>query len=230
MAERACLFPIWRRGGDSCKKSRSHVSLPLRKKRNSLYWSSSKLKGYETPRISVSSVSRFELCKFPSRPSVAFFFFASSLLLPFIFEYAFYFLFFLFCLPHSRFCLSFHLHVPNLDGVFSRGPHQNAVFRRQHPSPPCCSISLHAGPWLPPRWKVRDVPHTVSVNLSGPFKIFYVCLCSPRLGSTNGLRVVAVVVEVGFMFPVVAKLCGRAISGQGALLICAYYKLHVRMA
>lgn len=130
-------------------RSRSHVSLPLLKKRNPRFCqSSSKLKGYETLRISVSSVSRFEPCEFPSR--------VDRLPLSLSLHHL------CFCLSSLSLCLPpnsllfvrpFICTWPNAPPPVFRGPHQN-------PRVPAALQSFSVSPSTSrsPRWKVRNAP------------------------------------------------------------------------
>lgn len=142
---RACLFPIWSRCS-SC----SHISFPLSKKCNSLHWSSLKLKEYETLQISVSSVSRFEPCKFPSR-TIRFFLPFCVISAPAFHLWIGFPLFFSQPAPLFFFSLSFHLQLQNLGVCFARAT-SKCCFAVDTPLrlvvPLVCSLRrrhLHAG-------------------------------------------------------------------------------------
>lgn len=136
-------------------------------------------------RISVSSVSRFEPCEFPSR--------VDRLPLSLSLHHL------CFCLSSLSLCLPpdsllfvrpFICTWPNLHRLFPEGHIKTPEF------PPLRSLSvfrrrrlcLRAGrcATLPPLSPPLSLFQTALVK---PFRIFYVCLRSPRLRSTNGLRV-----------------------------------------
>lgn len=122
----------------------SQVSLPVLEKHNLILIETWRIWNIQ---IWVSSVSRFDLCQFPYWPSFSFSFLASSLLLPFIFTFIFYFL------SCPSLCLgpSFSLPVHTAHSRFlsaTSEPKVTAALQcfTVNISRPCCSISLHAKP------------------------------------------------------------------------------------